>query len=164
MHAWSMGRPDELAELRDRYCQEAPPGPAWLRDVADGPDAFLSAVAALRLAAGGGVAAEIGQLPWMLNGPGYLGLVYSEACPDNVRLLADGARIFDFETSGWGTVALDAAYLLAPFPSCWCFAGLPATAAAPALQAYGHRTGTGLGRRDDGRAGHVDRVPRSAAH
>jgi hypothetical protein len=135
-----MGRPDELAGLLDRYCPEAPPGPAWLRDVADGPDAFLSAVAAVGLAAGG-VAAEIGQLPWMLNGPGYLGPVHSDACPDNVRLLTDGARIFDFETSGWGPVALDAAYLLAPFPSCWCFAGLPATAAAPALQAYAQAAG-----------------------
>jgi Ser/Thr protein kinase RdoA (MazF antagonist) len=135
MRAWSMGRPRELAGLRDRYCPEAPPGTAWLRDVADGRDAFLSAVASLGLAAGG-AAKEIGQLPSMLNGSGCLGLVHGDACPDNVRLLADGARIFDFETSGRGPVALDAAYLLAPFPSCWCFAYLPATASAPALQAY----------------------------
>jgi hypothetical protein len=67
MRAWSMGRPRELAGLRDRYCPEAPPGPAWLRDVADGRDAFLSAVASLGLAAGG-AAKEIGQLPSMLNG------------------------------------------------------------------------------------------------
>ena len=54
-------------------------------------------------------------------------LVHGDACPDNVHRLADGVcRIFDFETSGWGAVALDAAYLLAPFPSCWCFASLPA--------------------------------------
>jgi hypothetical protein len=135
MRAWSMGRPRELAGLRDRYCPEAPPGTAWLRDVADGRDAFLSAVASLGLAAGG-AAKEIGQLPSMLNGSGCLGPVHGDACPDDVRLLADGARIFDFETSGWGPVALDAAYLLAPFPSCWCFAYLPATASAPALHAY----------------------------
>jgi hypothetical protein len=53
-----------------------------------------------------------------------------------VRFLADRCRIFDFETSGWGPVVLDAAYLLAPFPSCWCFASLPAEVAAPALDAY----------------------------
>jgi Phosphotransferase enzyme family len=140
MRAWSMGRPRELAGLRDRYCPEAPPGPAWLRDVADGRDAFLSAVASLGLAAGG-AAKEIGQLPSMLNGSGCLGPVHGDACPDDVRLLADGAWIFDFETSGWGPVALDAAYLLAPFPSCWCFAYLPATASAPALQAYGQAAG-----------------------
>jgi aminoglycoside phosphotransferase (APT) family kinase protein len=63
-------------------------------------------------------------------------LVHGDACPDNVRFLADGGRIFDFETSGWGPVVLDAAYLLAPFPSCWCFATLPAEVAAPAMDAY----------------------------
>jgi hypothetical protein len=40
------------------------------------------------------------------------------------------------ETSGWGPIALDVAYLLAPFPSCWCFAGLPAEVAVPTLLAY----------------------------
>ena len=71
-----------------------------------------------------------------MNGTGYLGLVHGDACPDNMRFRADGCRIFDFETSGWGPVVLDAAYLLAPFPSCWCFARLPAQVAAPALDAY----------------------------
>ena len=47
-----------------------------------------------------------------------------------------GGRIFDFETSGWGRIVLDVAYLLAPFPSCWCFASLPAEVAAPAMAAY----------------------------
>ena len=53
-----------------------------------------------------------------------------------MRFRADGCRIFDFEISGWGPVVLDAVYLLAPFPSCWCFARLPAEVAAPALDAY----------------------------
>jgi Ser/Thr protein kinase RdoA (MazF antagonist) len=145
MHAWSRGRPGELAKLRDHYGPPAPPGPAWRRDAPDGRDPFLGAVASLGLAAEG-AAEEIGQLPSMLAGPGYLGLVHGDACPDNVRLLADSARIFDFETSGWGPVALDAAYLLAPFPSCWCFARLPATAAAPALEAYAHAAGIAPGR------------------
>jgi hypothetical protein len=67
---------------------------------------------------------------------GYTGLVHSDACPDNTHITGGDCRIFDFETSGWGPVALDAAYLLAPFPSCWCFASLPAEAAAPAMRAY----------------------------
>jgi Phosphotransferase enzyme family len=66
---------------------------------------------------------------------GYPGLVHGDACPDNVRLAGGACRIFDFESSGWGSVALDAAYLLAPFPSCWCFGRLPAEVAAPALAA-----------------------------
>jgi Ser/Thr protein kinase RdoA (MazF antagonist) len=62
--------------------------------------------------------------------------VHSDPCPDNTHIADGECRIFDFETSGWGPVALDAAYLLAPFPSCWCFASLPAEVAAPALRAY----------------------------
>ncbi len=92
-------------------------------------------MAALGLAVDG-VSAEIDEIFFLLNGTGYLGLVHGDACPDNMRFRADGCRIFDFETSGWGPVVLDAAYLLAPFPSCWCFARLPAEVAAPALDAY----------------------------
>jgi len=57
-------------------------------------------VSALGLATDG-ASEDIGQLPALLTGTGYLGMVHGDACPDNVRLLADGARIFDFETSGW---------------------------------------------------------------
>jgi len=135
MHAWSMSRPGELAGLRARYAPQAPLGPSWLDAVERGRDAFLGAVASLGLAAGG-AGAEIDELSLILNGTGYVGLVHGDACPDNVRFLADGCRVFDFETSGWGPVVLDAAYLLAPFPSCWCFATLPAEAAAPAMDAY----------------------------
>jgi len=135
MHAWSMSRPGELASLRARYAPQAPLGPSWLDAVERGRDAFLGAVASLGLAAAG-AGAEIDELSLILNGTGYVGLVHGDACPDNVRFLADGCRVFDFETSGWGPVVLDAAYLLAPFPSCWCFATLPAEAAAPAMDAY----------------------------
>ena len=135
MHAWSMGRPGELADLRARYAPGAPPGPSWLEALARGRASFTGVMGSLGLAADG-TDAEIGELPYLLNGAGYLGLVHGDACPDNVRFLGDGGRIFDFETSGWGPVVLDAAYLLAPFPSCWCFARLPAEVAAPAMAAY----------------------------
>ena len=135
IHAWSMGRPGELADLRARYAPGAPPGPSWLEALARGRASFTGVIGSLGLAADG-TDAEIGELPYLLNGAGYLGLVHGDACPDNVRFLGDGGRIFDFETSGWGPVVLDAAYLLAPFPSCWCFARLPAEVAAPAMAAY----------------------------
>jgi Ser/Thr protein kinase RdoA (MazF antagonist) len=94
------------------------------------------------------VADEIGQLRLMLSEAGYRGLVHGDACPDNVQIIDGTCRIFDFETSGWGPVAFDAAYLLAPFPSCWCFARLPAEIAGPAVTAYRARLaagGIGLG-------------------
>ncbi len=135
MHAWSMGRAGELADLRARHAPGAAAGPAWLGAAGRGGAAFLGAAAALGLATGG-VEAEIAGLDAMMAGRGRLGLVHGDPCPDNTRMLDGRCRIFDFETSGWGPVVLDAAYLQAPFPSCWCFASLPAEVAAPAVEAY----------------------------
>jgi aminoglycoside phosphotransferase (APT) family kinase protein len=135
LHTWSMGRAAELAGLWARYAPAVPAAPWLERAVEEGKKPFLAAAAALGLATGG-VAREIGELPALLSGASPSGLVHGDACPDNVRLLGDGCRIFDFETASWGPVVLDAAYLLAPFPTCWCFASLPADAAAPALEAY----------------------------
>jgi Ser/Thr protein kinase RdoA (MazF antagonist) len=125
MHAWSMRRP------RDPRLGTPP----WPGAVARGKDAFLGAAVSLGLAAAA-AGTEIDQLAVLLNETGYHGLVHGDACPDNVRFLDGRYRIFDFEHSGWGAVVLDASYLLAPFPSCWCFGRLPASVAAPALSAY----------------------------
>jgi Ser/Thr protein kinase RdoA (MazF antagonist) len=137
MHAWSMRRPRGPSLGT----------PPWPGAVARGKDALLGAAASLGLpAAGGGT--EIDQLCVMLNETGYHGLVHGDPCPDNVRFLDGRCRIFDFEHSGWGAVVLDASYLLAPFPSCWCFGRLPASVAAPAMSAYRRRleaAGTDLG-------------------
>jgi Ser/Thr protein kinase RdoA (MazF antagonist) len=137
VHAWSMGRP------RDPRLGTPP----WPDAVARGKDAFLGAAVSLGLAAAA-AGAEIDQLSLMLTDTGYQGLVHGDPCPDNVRFLDGRCRIFDFEHSGWGAVALDASYLLAPFPSCWCFGRLPASVAAPAMAAYRSRlqaAGIGLG-------------------
>jgi len=125
MHAWSMGQP--------RHPRLGTP--PWPDAVAEGKGAFLGAAVSLGLAAAA-AGSEIDQLSLMLNETGYHGLVHGDACPDNVRFLDGRCRIFDFDHSGWGAVTLDASYLLAPFPSCWCFGRLPASVAAPAMSAY----------------------------
>jgi Ser/Thr protein kinase RdoA (MazF antagonist) len=66
----------------------------------------------------------------------YAGFVHGDPCPDNVRLVDGRCRIFDFERAGAGSIALDAAHLVVPFPTCWCFARLPLGGAAPALDAH----------------------------
>ena len=109
--------------------------PGWFGAAGRGQEAFLALVGTLGVTASG-VAEEIAGIGPLLAGPGYLGLVHGDACPDNVRIIDGSCRIFDFETSSWGPVVLDAAYLQAPFPSCWCFARLPAEAVAPAADAY----------------------------
>jgi Ser/Thr protein kinase RdoA (MazF antagonist) len=128
MHAWSMGRP------RDPRLGTPP----WPDALARGKDALLGAAVSLGLAAADAGAA-IDQLSLMLNDTRYQGLVHGDPCPDNVRFLDGRCRIFDFEHSGWGAVTLDASYLLAPFPTCWCFGRLPASVAAPAMAAYRDR-------------------------
>ena len=66
-------------------------------------------------------------------------LVHGDPCPDNTRI-EDGPagrfRLFDFETSAYGSCLLDASYLLAPFPTCWCFGRIPDELGAEALAAY----------------------------
>jgi Ser/Thr protein kinase RdoA (MazF antagonist) len=133
MHAWTMQRVAGQAEPRAYPAMERDPG--WLTAIVNGKEPFLAAAARLGLRSEG-VASEIDQIPVTLREGGNLGLVHDDPCPDNVLLFDGACRIFDFETSGWGSVVLDAAYLVAPFPSCWCFADLPAEVAAPAVDAY----------------------------
>jgi len=136
MHAWSSGRGPEFAALGS-LAGSGVPEPHWIPAIARGKEPFLRIAAELGLPVDG-VAAEIDSLPELMRGPGdaYTGLVHGDACPDNTQITNGVGRLFDFEFSGWGPVALDAAYLLAPFPSCWCFAALPAAVANLALQAY----------------------------
>jgi Ser/Thr protein kinase RdoA (MazF antagonist) len=151
MHAWSM------------QCVPGPAGPEahppmeleprWLTAIANGKEPFLAAAARMGLPSDG-VASEIDQIPVTLREAGNVGLVHGDPCPDNVLLFDGACRIFDFETSGWGSVVLDAGYLLAPFPSCWCFADLPAEVAAPAVDAYRETLGAaGIGLSTEWEAG-----------
>jgi hypothetical protein len=137
MHAWSVGRSGEYAELRARLAGSADVeiAPDWMDAITRSKGPFLAMAAQLGLAADG-VDQEIDSLGALMAGAGYVGLVHSDLCPDNTHITDGNCRIIDFETSGWGPLALDVAYLLAPFPSCWCFARLPAEAAGPALLAY----------------------------
>jgi aminoglycoside/choline kinase family phosphotransferase len=137
VHAWSVGRSGEYAQLRGRLAGSADVeiAPDWMDAVTRSKGPFLAMAAQLGLAADG-VDREIDSLGALMAGAGYVGLVHSDLCPDNTHIADGSFRIIDFETSGWGPIALDVAYLLAPFPSCWCFARLPAEAAGPALLAY----------------------------
>lgn len=144
LHAWSAGRSAGLADVRARYAPGAPASPGRL-DTARGQKRLLDVAATLGLAADG-LAGEIGELGSMLDQAAHRGLVHADACPDNLRLTNGICRLFDFEHSGWGCVALDVANLVAPFPTCWCFASLPSEFAAPALDAYReHMRAAGIG-------------------
>jgi Ser/Thr protein kinase RdoA (MazF antagonist) len=134
MHAWSFGR-----DFAPHVTAGPVPEPHWVPAVARGKEPLLRVADRLGVPHEG-VSAEIDALLPLSRGPGdaYAGLVHSDPCPDNTYIPPGGGdcRLFDFETSGWGPVTLDFSYLLAPFPSCWCFATLPAAYAAPAVAAY----------------------------
>lgn len=125
MHARSMGRAGSYGLA----------SPEWLERVAEGREPLLRAAEGLGLPHEG-ADREIDSLDVMMRGSGYTGLVHGDPCPDNTHIAAGRCRIFDFETAGWGPLALDASYLLAPFPSCWCFAALPVPATDAALRGY----------------------------
>jgi Ser/Thr protein kinase RdoA (MazF antagonist) len=130
MHSWSIA---QVALAR----RPAPAlgEPEWMGAIVRGKEPFLAVMAGLGLAVDV-IGDEIDLLVSLLRGSRATGLVHSDPCPDNTHIADGNCRIIDFETSGWGAVALDAAYLLTPFPSCWCFASLPPGATEAALQAY----------------------------
>ncbi|GAA4699169.1 phosphotransferase [Phytohabitans rumicis] len=74
-------------------------------------------------------------------GPGGWALTPADACPDNNVVTPAGLVLVDFEQAAMRHVAWDAAYLLVPWPSCWCSWGLPAEVADAALARW--RTAVG---------------------
>jgi hypothetical protein len=136
IHAWSIAQVT-VAGLPAPGLGE----PEWMGAIVRGKEPFLAVMAGLGLTTDG-VGDDIDLLVSLLRGTRATGLVHSDPCPDNTHIADGNCRIIDFETSGWGAVALDTAYLLTPFPSCWCFASLPPGATGAALQAYGAEIAT----------------------
>lgn len=135
MHSWSIGRASEFEALWARHAAPAPAEAQLLERLRQGTEPFLAVAAGLGLPVKG-TDGEIAALPALLRGSGHAGLVHGDPCPDNTHVAGGKWRVFDFETAGWGPVAFDVAYLLAPFPTCWCFAGLPASITERALHDY----------------------------
>ncbi|WP_189171514.1 hypothetical protein [Pilimelia anulata] len=71
-----------------------------------------------------------------LDRPGAAALSPGDVCPDNNVVTPDGVRLVDFEHAEWRHVAWDAAYLLVPWPTCWCAWRLPDALAAAAVARY----------------------------
>ena len=133
--AWSRDRAAEHAAACRRRGLDPGGGSWWVRVIGQRRDGFLAVASGLGLPTAG-AGAEIAEIERILDGEIAPGLVHGDPCPDNIVLIDGRCRLLDFERSSWGSVVLDAAYLIAPFPSCWCFAALPDDAAGPALAAY----------------------------
>lgn len=75
---------------------------------------------------------ELGGVPGRLQS-GPLALSPGDTCPDNNVRTADGLVLVDFEGASVRPVAWDAAYLVVPWPTCWCSWPLPDEVVAAGL-------------------------------
>ena len=110
-------------------------GVRWLREnVAP----FRAQCEVLGVALAAGFDSEVAQVGSSLDTPGpFLTFTPGDTCPDNHRFVTgDALCFFDFEFSGFQHALLDAAYLRAPFPTCWCVNRLPADLPPHLEQAY----------------------------
>lgn len=67
---------------------------------------------------------------------GPSGLVPGDTCPDNALYVDGRLTLIDFEAAAHRHVAWEAAYLLVPWPSCWCSWALPDTVVQNALTGW----------------------------
>jgi hypothetical protein len=59
-----------------------------------------------------------------------------DTCPDNNVATPAGRVLVDFESAQWCHPAWDVAYLIVPWPTCWCAWRLPDEIAAQAVRRY----------------------------
>jgi hypothetical protein len=79
---------------------------------------------------------ELRALATRLTGDGRAALTPADACPDNNLQTEDGLALIDFEGAQWRHIAWDLAYLIVPWPSCWCSWRIPVGVAERAMDAY----------------------------
>ncbi len=134
MHVATFGSGEAFAAARRRrgLAGEAPGW--WPHRLVRARPRLLAELAGLGVQTAG-VEAELDEVGDVLA-TSHVGLVHGDPCPDNTLIYGGRCRLIDFERSSLGSVALDVGYLLAPFPSCWCFGRPPPEATVAALDAY----------------------------
>ncbi|WP_117209826.1 phosphotransferase [Allorhizocola rhizosphaerae] len=99
--------------------------------VTDGIESLSRNVARVGLTASDEAIAPLRALAGSVGGP--VALSPADACPDNNVETPDGLVLVDFENATVRPVAWDLAYLVVPWPTCWCAWRLPDGLAADAL-------------------------------
>jgi len=124
--AASAGCQDRFARIFDA------PDSGWLRDrVLNAADL----VAPLGVDVPAGLAGDLASVVAGFE-HGYQVFSPGDICPDNNLVTAAGIRFVDFESAGFQSVFLDAAYLRMPFSTCWCVLRMPPGLAAEGESAY----------------------------
>jgi hypothetical protein len=106
----------------------------WLADTAETLDGLLRP---LGVQAGRWALQELLALTPALNaGTGEQGLVAGDTCPDNALYVDGQLTLIDFEAAAHRHVAWEAAYLIVPWPTCWCSWAIPHRTRERALDAW----------------------------
>lgn len=102
---------------------------AWSDDVATLRSDLPEALSLLGLGIGSLIADDLDALVEDLTDEScWPSFTHGDPCPDNNVIESTGrVRFFDFEFSRVRPAMVDAAYLVVPFPTCWCVAQLPAS-------------------------------------
>jgi hypothetical protein len=156
LHGWatSLGRLHAgTVDLRPAFAAELAPGIAadsTLAMVGDGIDWLRRAVTRIGLTLSEDAVAALCALPGRIGGP--VALSPADTCPDNNIETADGLVLLDFESATSRPAAWDLAYLVVPWPSCWCAWRLPEGSAADALATWRGASGLSMSTVDIGRA------------
>ncbi|MFG2818596.1 hypothetical protein ACGFX4_04115 [Kitasatospora sp. NPDC048365] len=111
--------------------------PIWSLDPwqARNAESLPALLEAAGLAVEPGLAEELAAIG-TAGGADYPAFTPGDTCPDNNLITAGGLRLIDFETCGYQSVFLTAAYCRMPFSTCWCVFDLPADLADAAERAY----------------------------
>ena len=83
-----------------------------------------------------GALSELRQIPRELRHDGPAALSPSDACPDDNVRVGDTVALVDFEGAQWRHVAWDVAYLIVPWPTCWCSWRMSGDVAERAVERY----------------------------
>src|SRR5680860_902476 len=102
---------------------------AWSDDVAALRSELPEALSLLGLTIGPLISDDVDALVEDLTDEScWPSFTHGDPCPDNTVIDESGRiRFFDFEFSRVRPAMVDAAYVVVPFPTCWCVAQLPSS-------------------------------------
>jgi hypothetical protein len=139
MHAATVRRQAEYDAVRQSFSGSASrpeaSGAKWLRE---NLTTIVATMGDIGVEVADGFLSEAESIAELIDNPGsFLAFSAADMCPDNQRLVgAHSMLVFDFEFAGFHHALLDAAYLLVPWPSCWCANRIPDDLSHSLVEAY----------------------------
>ena len=127
-------RQQEFDSLKARYLDGV--DESYMAGLGDRILSAAGAVGLLGVPVPAGLGGELAEVAAAAGSDRYAVFSPGDICPDNNMLTAAGIRFLDFESAGFHSAFLDAAYIRMPFSTCWCVFRLPAELTAAAEAAY----------------------------